>query len=457
MRTIQGVFFVTFLLVLTSCSSGKKQEPIITQENFLTLADVTGRTNLKEDSPDVRVINVKAKALIKKNNIRAAKQKAVDNAAKIAVEEMIRELMPAELYNRRYEEIERYFSKNIHKYIVEYRIGKERKIYLGRFYGIAASFKISRQKVLVALQKDLRIIDASQSSLVTVITSKKGLDLASIGITFSDVENALMNQIQTHLNQRGLKAIDFRNAVASMQSDPKMKQAFSKISKTQFMAMIAGSSAEDALLDEQVEKSEAFYATGLSILKQMAKVVVEINILSVSKTGNSMVLNMNITAKNISVASGGAFANTIIQTARRAGSESDDSAMVTALIKDAYKDMDREFIPQIIKEMSTIDVGGKKLIQYELVMKGFNSKEFRKIRSAIEKAQNDHLRYLDYDNSLKRANPSINRVFVRYSGKSSKLGDTVMEILDSRGISADEPTVAPGLRDLVFEKLIEDE
>lgn len=452
MKNIINILLILTLSILVSCSSSDKPKPQITEENFLTLADVTGKTSLREDSPDVRVINVKAKAFIKRSNIRAARQKAVENASKIAVATMVRELMSAEQYNRRYEEIERYLSKNIDKYIVDRNVNNQKKIYLDRFYGISASFKVNRQAVLVALQKDLKFIDASRSSLVTVITSKKGLDLSSIGFKFSDIENALMNQIQTDLNQRGLKAIDFRNAVASMQNDPKLKKAFAKISKRQFMAMVSGSSAEDAKLDEQIENAEDFYATGLSILKQIAKVVVEVNIMSVSKTGSSMVLNLNVTAKNISVGSGGAFANSIIQTARRAGPNTDDSAMLTMLIKDAYGDMDKEFIPQIIKEMSTIDVGGNKLISYELVLKGFSSKENRSLRRALAKAQNDGFRYIDYDNTFIKANPSMTRVFVRYDGKTSKLADEIMEIIENRGLNSEEPLVSPGLTDLVFEK-----
>jgi len=451
------ILMILSLSVLISCSSANKKKPQITEENFLTLADVTGKTRLKEDSPDVRVINVKAKAFIKRSNIRAARQKAVENASKIAVAVMVRELMSAEQYNRRYEEIERYLSKNLDKYIVDQHVNNQKKIYLDRFYGISASFKINRQQVLVALQKDLKIIDASGSSLVTVITSKKELDLSSIGFKFSDLENALMNQIQTDLNQRGLKAIDFRNAVASMQNDPKLKKAFGKISKRQFMAMVSGSSAENAKLDEQVENAEEFYATGLSILKQIAKVVVEVNIMSVSKTGSSMVLNLNVTAKNISIGSGGAFANSIIQTARRAGPNTDDSAMLTMLIKDAYGDMSKEFIPQIIKEMSTIDVGGKKLVSYELLLKGFSSKENRSLRRAFEKSQNDSFRYIDYDNTFIKANPSMTRVFVRYAGKTSKLADEIMGIIEDRGFSSEEPIVSPGLTDLVFEKSPDEE
>ncbi len=453
MKTGNKIIAIIIASLLVSCSSGSKPVPI-TEANFLTLADVTGRTTLKEDSPDVRVINVKAKALIKKQNTLAAKRKAMENAAIIAVETMVRELMSAEDYNRRYEEIERYLSKNIDKYIVDRETNGAKKIYLEKFYGISASFKINRQKVLVALQKDLRLIDASGSTLVTVVTSRKDLDLSAIGYRFSDIEDALMNQIQTELNQRGLKALDFRNAVASLQEDPKMRAAFTKVSKKQFMAMVAGSKAGDVSLDKQMRDAEAFYATGLSILKKLAKVVVEVNIMSVSKTGRSMTLNLNVTAKNISVGSGGAFANTIVQVARQAGANTDDSAMLTGLIKDAYEDMNRSFIPQIIKEMSTIDVGGDKLIRFELVMKGYSGTEFRKTRRLIEKAQADNFRFINYDNSLKDAKPSINRVFVRYAGKPSRLSDTILDLLDGSNLSANEPIIAPGLTDLVFEKIV---
>lgn len=455
MKTANRILAIVFSLLLVSCSFGSKPKPI-TEASFLTLADVTGRTTLREDSPDVRVISVKAKAFIKRNDYRAARQKAMETAAVAAVETMVRELMSAEDYNRRYEEIERYFSKNIEKYIVDREVNGEKKIYGDKFYGISAAFKISRQKVLVALQKDLRFIDASGSTLVTVITSRKDLDLSAIGIRFSDIEDALMNQIQTDLNQRGLKALDFRNAVASLQNDPRLKSQISKISKQQFMAMVAGSKAGDAMLDEQIQDAEAFYSTGLSILKQLAKVVVEVNIMSVSKTGNSMVLNLNVTAKNISVGSGGAFANTIVQVARRGGPNTDDSAMLTGLIKDAYDDMNRSFVPQVIKEMSTIDVGGDKLIRYELVMKGYTSREFRQIRREIENAQTDEFRFANFDNTLKDAQPSINRLFVRYAGKTSRLADTVLDLLDASKLPAEEPIIAPGLTDLVFEKIVKD-
>lgn len=454
MKTGSRIIAIIITSLLVSCSFGSKPQPI-TEANFLTLADVTGRPTLREDSPDVRIINVKAKALIKKQDTLAAKRKAMENAAVIAVETMVRELMSAEDYNRRYEEIERYLSKNIDKYIVAREVNGAKKIYLGKFYGVSASFKVSRQKVLVALQKDLRIIDASGNGLVTVITSPKNQDLTAIGFKYSDIEDALMNQIQTDLNQRGLKALDFRNAVSAIREDPKMKAAFSKVSKQQFMAMVAGSKAGDAILDKQMQDADAFYANGLTILKKIAKVVVEVNILSVSKTGDNMALNLNITAKNISVGTGGAFANTIVQVARRAGPNTDNSAMLTGLIKDAYEDMNQSFIPQVINEMSSIDAGGDKLVRFELVMKAYTGSEFRKIRNLIEKAQTDKFRFIDFDNSLKAAKPSINRVFVRYAGKSSRLSDTILDLLDGSNMSAEEPVIAPGLTDLVFEKIKE--
>jgi len=452
MKIRNSLITLVIVAVLSSCGMmGSKPKPV-TEAEFLTLADVTGRISLKEDSPDVRVINVKSKAFIKRGDIRAAKRKAVETAGRMAVDSMVRELMTTENYNRNYEAIERYFSKNIDKYIVSSEVNGEKRIYQDKFYGISVSVKVSRQKTLVALQKDLRLIDASSSTLVTIVTSKKDLDLSSISFRFSDVEDALMNQLQTDLNQRGLRAVDYRNAIVSLQTDTKKKEAYSKISKKQFMAMISGSKAEQAALDEQVENAEKFYSTGLTLLKEIAKVVVEVNVLSVSKTGTSMVLNLNVTAKNISVGTGGAFANTIVQVARRAGPNTDDSAMLTSLIKDAYADMNQEFIPQVIKEMSTIDVGDDKLIRYELVMKGFTGREPRRIRQAIEKAQSDEFRYIDFDNTLKDVQPYINRLFVRYAGKPSQLGDKVLDILDANNILADEPAVAPNITDLVFEK-----
>ena len=438
-------------LLISGCAE-KKPEP--KPEEFLTLADLTGRVTLKEDSPDVRVIRIKAKAFIKRNDIRAAKAKAMETASAQAVDAMVRELLADEDYNDKFADIEQYLSKNIQKYIVSSEVNDEKKIFGGKYYGIDSAHKVDRQKVLVALQKDLKLINNSASSLVVVITSKKDIDLSASGFTFKDIEESMMNQIQTDLNQRGLRAMDFRNAVTSAQTDEKLKEQFEKISKEQFMAIVSGSPADKALLNTQIQNAEAFYTTGLSLLQQLAKVVVEVNIFSVS--GNikgDLALSLNVTAKNISTGRGGAFANTVINVARRGGPNVITSAMITGLVKDSYADMLKEFVPQVIKEMSTISVGGNRLIAYELVLKDFKSKEVRSLRTKLKQVESDEFRYISYDNSV----PTIVTIIVRHAGKVEDLGDKVMEILDSKGINTKEPIVAPDLTDLVFVRIPDEE
>jgi len=434
-------------LLLSGCAA-KKADP--KPENFLTLADLTGRVTLKEDSPGVRVIRIKAKAFIKRNDIRAAKAKAMEVASAQAVDVMVRELLPDEDYNNNFEDIEQYLSKNIQKYIVSSEVNDEKKIFDGKYYGLDTAHKVNRQKVLVALQKDLKLINNSASTLVPVITSRKDIDLSKSGFTFRDLEDAMMNQIQTDLNQRGLRAMDFRNAVTSVQTDEKIKKQFAKISKDQFMAIVSGSPADRALLDPQIQDAEAFYTTGLSLLKQMAKVVIEVNIFAVS--GNikgDLALSLNVTAKNVSTGRGGAFANSVINVARRGGPSVIPSAMITGLVKDAYEDMQKEFIPQVIKEMSTISIGGKRLIAYELVLKDFGGAEVRKLRTKLKQSDSDEFRYISYDNSV----PTIVTIIVRHAGNVEDLADKVMIIFDSAGIKAKEPIVAPDLTDLVFVRI----
>ena len=436
------------LAILHSGCSDKKVEP--KPENFLTLADLTGRVTLKEDSPGVRVIRIKAKAFIKRNDIRAAKAKAIEIASAQAVDAMVRELLPDEDYNNNFANIEDYLSKNVQKYIVKSEVNDEKKIFGGKYYGIDSAHKVDRQKVLVALQKDLTLINNSSSTIVPVITSKKNIDLSKSGFTFSDLEEALMNQIQTDLNQRGLRAMDFRNAVTSVQTDEKVKKQFAKISKDQFMALVSGSPADRALLDRQIQNAEAFYTTGLSLLKQIAKVVVEVNIFSVS--GNikgDLALSLNVTAKNVSTGRGGAFANSVINVARRGGPSVIPSAMITGLVKDAYEKMEQEFIPQVLKEMSTISIGGKRLISYELVLKDFGGSEVRKLRTKLKQSDSDEFRYISYDNSV----PTIVTIVVRHAENVEDLADKVMIIFDSAGIKSKEPIVAPDLTDLVFVRI----
>ena len=444
--------FILGLALLFSGCAAKKAAP--KPENFLTLADLTGRVTLKEDSPGVRVIRVKAKAFIKRNDIRAAKAKAMEIAGAQAVDEMVRELLADEDYNNKFADIEQYLSKNIQKYIVKSEVNDEKKIFGGRYYGIDSAHKVDRQKVLVALQKDLKLINNSASSLVVVITSKKDIDLSASGFTFKDIEESMMNQIQTDLNQRGLRAMDFRNAVTSAQTDEKLKEQFGKISKEQFMAIVSGSPADKALLNTQIQNAEEFYTTGLSLLRQLAKVVIEVNIFAVS--GNikgDIALSLNVTAKNISTGRGGAFANSVINVARRGGPSVITSSMITGLVKDSYADMQKEFVPQVIKEMSTISVGGNPLIAYELVLKDFKSKEARSLRTKLKQVESDDFRYISFDNSV----PTIVTIIVRHAGKSEDLGDKIMEIFDSKGINTKEPIVAPDLTDLVFVRIPDEE
>ena len=441
------LILASVILVLVGCADKEvKPKP----EDFLTLADLSGRVNLKEDSPGVRVIRIKAKAFIKRNDIRAAKAKAMEIASTQAVDAMVRELLADEDYNNNFANIEEYLSKNVQKYIVSSEVNDEKKIFGGKYYGLDTAHKVNRQKVLVALQKDLKLINNSASTIVPVITSRKDIDLSKSGFTFRDLEDAMMNQIQTDLNQRGLRAMDFRNAVTSVQTDEKVKKQFAKISKEQFMAIVSGSPADRALLDPQIQDAEAFYTTGLSLLKQMAKVVVEVNIFAVS--GNikgDLALSLNVTAKNVSTGRGGAFANSVINVARRGGPSVIPSAMITGLVKDAYEDMQKEFIPQVIKEMSTISIGGKRLIAYELVLKDFGGAEVRKLRTKLKQSDSDEFRYISYDNSV----PTIVTIIVRHAGNVEDLADKVMIIFDSAGIKAKEPIVAPDLTDLVFVRI----
>ena len=263
-----------------------------------------------------------------------------------------------------------------------------------------------------------------------------------------------MNQIQTDLNQRGLRAMDFRNAVTSAQTDEKLKEQFGKISKAQFMAIVSGSPADQALLNKQVQNAEEFYTTGLSLLQQLAKVVIEVNIFAVSgNVKGDVALSLNVTAKNISTGRGGAFANTIVNVARRGGTNTIASSMITGLVTDSYAEMKKEFVPQVIKEMSTISVGGNRLIAYELVLKDFKSKEVRSLRTKLKQIESDEFRYISYDNSV----PTIVTIVVRHAGKVEDLGDNVMGIFDTAGIDTKEPIVAPDLTDLVFVRIPDEE
>ena len=442
---MKHIALLLLTVALVACSKSKPEPP--PPEEFLTLADVSGRPTLVEDSPDVRVIQVKTKSFIKQNDLRAAKTKAVELATVVAVDEMVRELLPSSTYNENYEKIEDYLSRNINNYVDDQEVVGERRIFMGQYYGISAAFKVNRQKVLVALQKDLKLINTSQNALVAIITNRKNIDLSSAGFTFTDLEEAFLNQIQTDMNQRGLQMMDYRNAITSMQNNEDAVREIATISKDQFMALLSDSNSDGNLLAEQIQLSDEFYESGLNVLRQLAKVVIEVNIFAVS--GNiqgDLALSLNVTAKNIASDRGGAFANTVINVSRRAGPNSVQSAMIAGLVQDAYQEMQQEFVPQVLKEMSTISIDRDALVAYDLVFRGFDKNDGGRLRRMIQDKEDKSFRYLSFDNSV----PSIISIRVRHAGRLEDLADRVMRMMDTNSFKVEEPIIAPDIRDLVF-------
>ncbi len=442
---MKHIALLLLTVALVACSKSKPEPP--PPEEFLTLADVSGRPTLVEDSPDVRVIQVKTKSFIKQNDLRAAKTKAVELATVVAVDEMVRELLPSSTYNENYEKIEDYLSRNINNYVDDQEVVGERRIFMGQYYGISAAFKVNRQKVLVALQKDLKLINTSQNALVAIITNRKNIDLSSAGFTFTDLEEAFLNQIQTDMNQRGLQMMDYRNAITSMQNNEDAVREIATISKDQFMALLSDSNSDGNLLAEQIQLSDEFYESGLNVLRQLAKVVIEVNIFAVSgNVQGDLALSLNVTAKNIASDRGGAFANTVINVSRRAGPNSVQSAMIAGLVQDAYQEMQQEFVPQVLKEMSTISIDRDALVAYDLVFRGFDKNDGGRLRRMIQDKEDKTFRYLSFDNSV----PSIISIRVRHAGRLEDLADRVMRMMDTNSFKVEEPIIAPDIRDLVF-------
>ena len=135
---MKHIVLLLLTVALVACSKSKPGPP--PPEEFLTLADVSSRPTLLEDSPDVRVM-VETKSFIKQNDLRTAKTKAVKLAA-VASDEIVRELLPSSTYNENYEKIEDYLSRNINNYVDEQEVVGEHRIFMGQYYGISAAFKL---------------------------------------------------------------------------------------------------------------------------------------------------------------------------------------------------------------------------------------------------------------------------------------------------------------------------
>ena len=99
---MKHIVLLLLTVALVACSKSKPGPP--PPEEFLTLADVSSRPTLVEDSPDVRVM-VETKSFIKQNDLRTAKTEAVKLAAVADDDEIVRELLPSSTYNEDYEKM----------------------------------------------------------------------------------------------------------------------------------------------------------------------------------------------------------------------------------------------------------------------------------------------------------------------------------------------------------------
>jgi hypothetical protein len=241
--------------------------------------------------------------------------------------------------------------------------------------------------------------------------------------------------------------MDYRNAITSMQNNEDAVREIATISKDQFMALLSDSNSDGNLLAEQIQLSDEFYESGINVLRQLAKVVIEVNIFAVSgNVQGDLALSLNVTAKNIASDRGGAFANTVINVSRRAGPNSVQSAMIAGLVQDAYQEMQQEFVPQVLKEMSTISIDRDALVAYDLVFRGFDKNDGGRLRRMIQDKEDKSFHYLSFDNSV----PSIISIRVRHAGRLEDLADRVMRMMDTNSFKVEEPIIAPDIRDLVF-------
>mgnify|MGYP002805800152 CR=1 FL=1 len=89
--------------------------------------------------------------------------------------------------------------------------------------------------------------------------------------------------------------------------------------------------------------------------------------------------------------------------------------MVIGIVKGAYADMQKELVLPVIKEMSTISVGGNPLKPYELVLKDFKSKEARSLRTKLKQVESDDFRYISFDLTLIHISEPTRPLYISYA------------------------------------------
>lgn len=448
------IFVLTFSVACSTKSKKKKKKkrPAVVQvdEQFVTLADVPAnlRGPVSEDlrnKPNQRIVTLRVKAAIRNNDHNGARERAQAQGRVIAVDQVVRDVLTAKVYNKNYKVIERFIGNRSHNFVVDQMYLGGRPIYKDAYYGIFIQYVVDRNKVLQALEKDLKLVNNAMlgRSVLVEVVSRKDIDFSRFGsdteFDYDDFIQVTKDKIGTQFFKSGLEVKDLGVALN--------EKAYSETDKKAFWNYLQGRKPGDGA-SPTAQKAREYRELGTELLKTLSNVSIEFNVLSFTYNANKEgILQVNLTARRIDQPGGTPISTGLFKAARI--DVNDPNAMIGALIEDIFEEMNRSFIPDVRNELSSLELDEGELVRYELILRGFDRQTNDKIRRTMKnRAIPGTLEMGNFENVV----PGLAKLAVRWNGEILDLNDLIMDTLEKE-YKIEYPSVSENAYDLVLQHI----
>jgi len=396
---------------------------------------------LRENKTNDRAYVQRAQAPILRENQAKAKSNATKRARLLAIDRAAREFLSRDAYNRNHDKIWQAIRRRPNLYVKQTKNYRSGPLDENRLYGISAGYLIDRTAIAQLLQKQLKILNQSHSSILVLVETPGTQDLKALGYRVADLEAGLVSGLSAQLHGAGFQVMDYQNLLVSLKQNPAIGNAANKLSPQDYFELASQTSGA---------ASGPLYTKALPHLKGLAKVVVKLNLEQLSYSNNQLHISMSATAVNIATVSGGSIAQSRFRVLRHGGAKAEPSAMIAASISDLLVEMNQAFLPKIYKEFNVVNQAPGKLLPYRLTLMGFDKEEVGRMIKALKGAEDKDFRYIGQSLLGLREEYPIVEIDLRYGGRPAQLSDRVTKIADTADLSAMPPLVDEGLLDLVL-------
>ncbi len=431
---MKSASFLTLLLFFLAACSGSSRS--------LGLAGFEPGDLLPEYNAGQRAYNARAQAPVINNDLAQAERVAAKRARRLALDQAARELLSPEAYNKNFKKIWTRLSRRPGNLILQEKTLRKEGILDNQYAAVSTAFVINRGKLIQVLQKELKVLDQSHSSIIVLVESPEGQNLDALGYKMTDLETGLLQGLSAKLYAQGFSVMDYQNLLSHLSANPAIGKQARRLTAGQYFE----------LASKPGSASGKQYAQALAVLQGLAKVIIKLNIEQVGYQNQQLHMALSLTAVNISTLKGGAMIHTRVRSARYGGSTAQPGAMIAASIDDLLNRAGEDFIPQITKEFNIIDQSPGKLLPYQVTLSGYDESEVQQLIQAMRDAEGEDFRLQGENPKAFSSDPPKALINLRVAARPAVLSQKLFAITQKAGVKGVPPLIEEGLLDLILEE-----